>query len=72
MICTRRTTIKIRPELAQLDAVALDRLSPDELAKLVQMIEEETQLLNKMRRMVAHAISGRHELTGRAPAKLGA
>lgn len=59
MITTRRTTIKIRPELGDLDAGALGRLTLDELGELVQKIEEETQNLNKMRRLVSAAISDR-------------
>ena len=61
MICTRRTTIRIRPELGSLDAGALDRLTVDELGELVQKIELETQTLNKMRRLIDIAIANRKQ-----------
>lgn len=59
MITTRRTTIKIRPDLGDVDTGALSRLTVDELGELAEKIELETQHLNKIRRLVSAAITAR-------------
>ena len=61
MICTRRTTVRIRPELRELDVSSLDRLDMDQLAELALQIEVETQLLNRLRRVVDRAVVERME-----------
>jgi hypothetical protein len=59
MICTRKATIKLRADLAALEATSFERLSLDELGELVEKIEMESQVLNRMRRLVDKAFFAR-------------
>lgn len=59
MICTRRTTIVLHADLANLTPDGLQRLTIDELGALVERIELETQTLNRMRRFVGRALVDR-------------
>ncbi len=58
MICTRKTTIKLPIDLA-LDPATFERLSLDELGDLVERIETETQVLNRIRRVVGKVFLAR-------------
>jgi hypothetical protein len=69
MICTRKSTLKLRADLAALDPASFERLSLDELGELVEKIESETQVLNRMRRLVGKVFMARLDAPARPVAR---
>jgi hypothetical protein len=59
MIFTRKSTIKLRADLAVLESTSFERLSIDELGELIEKIEIETQVLNRMRNLAGKAFMAR-------------